>query len=630
MHPDEHLQLLDTIFDNSHVLLAVLDCDMNFIRVNQAYAAVENQPPEYFVGKNHFELYPHADNEKLFRNVVKTGVPLSVRAKPFEYAQHPERGVSHWDWTLTPVFSKEGEVTAIVLSLLNVTARIQAHENLSRREQELRQLNTTLEQRVQSRTADLEESHSFNQALVNTVSALIIVLDRQGRIIRFNHACEITSGYNSEEALGRYPWDFLIPPEQRDSVMRAFTRLGADHFPNTYENEWLHKSGARRVITWSNTCMTDAQGHISYVIATGLDITERKRTEEALALSEEKYRSLMAHASDAIFIATLDGKLIESNARGRELLGYTKDELRQLAIADIHPPEELPRVMQIFQDMLDTGASLYTDGFVLTRDKDKVPIEIACAVIEYRGEKVALGIFRDLTARKRAEQKRLEQERRHRETLVREVHHRIKNNLQGLIGLLRDSLASPAQDETTLQRAITQIRTIALIHGMQARDVSSALRLCDVTRAIFEQLQQLAAPDLHMEFRELVSAPVLLQEQDAIPLALVINELITNAIKYTPDTSYDKGVIVTLNGGADEGIEFYVFNHGAVLPDGLNLFAGEGLGTGLDLVRSLIPRKHASFDLYEDEGGVFAQLLLGPALISPVSTAEHASPRLLE
>lgn len=624
MQAEERLEssyrLLDTVFESSHVKKAVLDREMNFIRVNQAYAAVENQPPDYFIGKNHFALYPSEENEAIFRRVVETGTRVVVHAKPFEYANHPERGVTHWDWSLSPIFDSSGQVSAVVLNLLDVTSRIRALEDLATREQELRQLNATLEQRVQARTADLEETHSFTQAIVDTVSALILAMDASGRIVRFNHACELTSGYSAEEALGRYPWDFLIPEEERIAVREVFDKLAAGNFPNTYENAWLHKSGERRMIAWMNTCMTDTAGNISYVIATGVDITEHKQTEAALALSEEKYRAIMSYASDAMFIATLDGKLIESNARGLALLGYRKEELLQLSIPDIHPPEELPRIQQVFQEMIENGSALYSDGIVLTKEQQKIPIEIACAVIEYGGKKVALGIFRDISARKRAEQKRLEQERRHRETLVREVHHRIKNNLQGLIGLLRDNLADPTQDKGALDRAIAQIRTISLVHGMQARDVSTELRLCDVTRAVFEQLRGLVPQGVRMEFHDQVSAPVLLQEQDAIPIALIINELITNAIKHIPAEYPDKSIVVSLSGSAAEGMEFTVFNEGARLPADMDLFAGKGLGMGLDLVRSLVPRKHASFDLYEDEGGVFAQLLLAPPLISPTDT----------
>lgn len=131
-------QVLDAVFDNLYTLVAYLDPDMNFIMVNEAYAAGDGKQPEYFIGKNHFDLFPNTENERIFRRVVETGEPYYARAKPFEYAEHPERGVSHWDWTLKPVTDGAGKVSALVLNLVNVTERIKALEQAQESERRFR------------------------------------------------------------------------------------------------------------------------------------------------------------------------------------------------------------------------------------------------------------------------------------------------------------------------------------------------------------------------------------------------------------------------------------------------------------------------------------------------------------
>ncbi|HEX9076345.1 MAG TPA: GAF domain-containing protein, partial [Anaerolineae bacterium] len=96
-------ELLETMFSSVDLCIAYLDRYFNFIRVNRAYAQADGREPEFYPGKNHFILYPNAENEAIFRSVVETGEPYAVYAKPFENAEHSERGVTYWDWNLQPI-----------------------------------------------------------------------------------------------------------------------------------------------------------------------------------------------------------------------------------------------------------------------------------------------------------------------------------------------------------------------------------------------------------------------------------------------------------------------------------------------------------------------------------------------
>lgn len=119
-------QLMERIFSNIHVLVAYLDADFNFIRVNENYAAADPQrTPDFFVGKNHFVLYPNEENEAIFRRVLESGETYVAHARPFEYPGQPERGVSYWDWNLTPVNDGDGKVEGLLLTLADVTERVQ-------------------------------------------------------------------------------------------------------------------------------------------------------------------------------------------------------------------------------------------------------------------------------------------------------------------------------------------------------------------------------------------------------------------------------------------------------------------------------------------------------------------------
>lgn len=141
-----HSQLLEGFFQHTITPLAFMDREFNFIRVNQAYAAADGKTPEDFAGKNHFALYPHAENRMIFERVVQTKQTYHAYAKPFTYPDSPRRGTSYWNWQLTPLFDERGEVQFLVLNLEDVTQRQQAFQELERRARVLQQLTLELSQ----------------------------------------------------------------------------------------------------------------------------------------------------------------------------------------------------------------------------------------------------------------------------------------------------------------------------------------------------------------------------------------------------------------------------------------------------------------------------------------------------
>ena len=136
----EKSRLLESFFRDTITPLVLLDRDFNFIRVNEAYARSCQRAVADFPGHNHFELYPNEENEAIFRRVLENKAPFQAVAKPFFFPDHPEWGVTFWDWTLTPLSDDQGEVVSLVFSLAEVTDRQTAEEALRNSERELRSL----------------------------------------------------------------------------------------------------------------------------------------------------------------------------------------------------------------------------------------------------------------------------------------------------------------------------------------------------------------------------------------------------------------------------------------------------------------------------------------------------------
>ncbi len=147
----------------------------------------------------------------------------------------------------------------------------------------------------------LQEERNVVTAILDTVGALVIVLDPEGRIVRFNRACERSTGYTFAEASGKHVWDLFIPPEESAGFRTHFEKMRAGHLQNDYECPWLAREGTRRVIAWSGTSLGARNGAAAYVIATGIDITERKQLEKAiLDISEREQRRIGQDLHDGL------------------------------------------------------------------------------------------------------------------------------------------------------------------------------------------------------------------------------------------------------------------------------------------------------------------------------------------
>jgi PAS domain S-box-containing protein len=123
--------ILEAIMANTQTQLAYLDTDFNFLAVNSAYARGAGYDAGELVGRNHFDLFPDEQNEAIFRDVLDSGEPMTFEARPFEYQNRPELGVTYWDWSLVPVTDGQGTTHGLVLSLRDVTERHRFHREIT-------------------------------------------------------------------------------------------------------------------------------------------------------------------------------------------------------------------------------------------------------------------------------------------------------------------------------------------------------------------------------------------------------------------------------------------------------------------------------------------------------------------
>ncbi len=259
---------LEAMFSNIHTMVVYLDADFNFIRVNQAYARACAHPPEFFIGKNHFALYPHAENQAIFREVVETGRPYVVFAKPFVFPDHPEWGVTYWDWTLHPIKGTGGKVERLVFNLVDVTER----------------------KRVE---IELERQRAFLRQVIDTDPNYIFVKDSDGRFLLVNRAMAALHGSTPQDMIGLDSGALFQSKEEFEPHLRADREVIATGRPFAFvAHNFL--GGKERWLTVAKVPMAQPDGTM-HILGVAMDITERHLAEEKLNESNQELQQLATH-----------------------------------------------------------------------------------------------------------------------------------------------------------------------------------------------------------------------------------------------------------------------------------------------------------------------------------------------
>jgi PAS domain S-box-containing protein len=252
------------IFEHGDVGMALLSAEGRFVQVNPALEAMLGYPAADLEGHRLTEVYHPREIDSDY-GFVRQG--LAEIGPTYEREKRLMHKDGHVVWARVlrvPVLGPTGQVRYVAAVIVDVTERKRAEETL-------------------------REERDFSSQVLQTADALIVVLDPDGRVLRFNHKCEEVSGYREEEVRGRHLWERLLPEETVEEARAAFARLGASDPAGTQavESPWRTRSGAERLIAWRNTVVRDDGGTLRHVIRIGLDLTDQRRLEEQAALARK-------------------------------------------------------------------------------------------------------------------------------------------------------------------------------------------------------------------------------------------------------------------------------------------------------------------------------------------------------
>jgi PAS domain S-box-containing protein len=179
---------LEAVLNATHAQLALLDAHMDFLMVNDAYEKGCGHARAELIGRNHFELFPNEDNERIFQRVVETGEPFAAAEKPFEYATQPHRGTTYWNWTLAPIKSTEGRIEGVLLSLLDVTDQVLGRKKLQAITERLMRLQELAAALSVSETQEQVAEVVFEHGQRFTGCCAVAVFSSDGSSLKLDYA----------------------------------------------------------------------------------------------------------------------------------------------------------------------------------------------------------------------------------------------------------------------------------------------------------------------------------------------------------------------------------------------------------------------------------------------------------
>lgn len=332
---------------------------------------------------------------------------------------------------------------------------------------------------------------------------------------------------------------------------------------------------------------------------------------EASYKNQQIRRILLKSGLIGMLTLSHEGRILSANDYVFRLFGFDDNELKNVLLRTLIDFGELSDPLFDQPDAENTGILsgklTHKNGSSSDVSLFIAPVRDDSGTVEY-----FIVLLTDLREHLKEDRTLLEREQRHKNTLIREVHHRIKNNLQGIFGLLQNNALEHPEAKAILEQSMLQINSLAITYGLQSKAENGEIYLCDIIQSsaafcnrLFFNTGETVDLDIPTDH------PIRVDRNNAVSLSLIVNELLLNAIKHSSGTKRKIAVSLSYQ---DNSAVFKVKNQPATLPAGFDFERSSGIGTGLSLVKTLMP-DHARLLIAQSNAEVFAQLTMLPPLI---------------
>lgn len=563
--------------------------DSIYFKDKQGRNLVVNRAYEKLVGKKREEIIGKTDAELLPKNLAIQCKKSDDRVlKTVRVYQGEEKGIGrkgeviHFETTKSPILDEQGNVLGLVGVSRDITERKKTEEAL-------------------------EASEERYRDLVEKAGIAILMDDLEGNFKYVNERYAELFGYTEEEMMRLSIRDVVFSGDVARVMRYHRNRVQGKKAPSRYEFRGMKKDGSLIYLEINAQPMKKGNrivGTRCYI----WDITDRVLAEKAFRQSEEKYRTIAENVDVGIYRTTpgVHGRFIEANPALVNMFGYkSKKNFMKVDVAQLYCDPESRNLFQ--RKMLQQG--FVKDEEVLLKKKNGTPFLGSICAVTVKDERGRIkyfdGIVEDITERKKAEEK-LKASLLEKEVLLREIHHRVKNNLQ-IISSLLNLQSRHIEDESALnmfRESRNRVRSMALVHEKLYRsDDLAGVDFCEYVRSLGSHLFMAYGINSKSIELDVDVKDVFLDINTSIPCGLIINELISNSLKHAFKDRRRGKIRVVLESRNSNKFRLVVSDDGVGIPKSLDMAKTDSLG--LQLVTMLIEQLQGKLAIDRNNGTSF-------------------------
>jgi PAS domain S-box-containing protein len=453
----------------------------------------------------------------------------------------------------------------------------------------------------------LHESEYKYKSLIENIPGIILTIDLEGTITFVSRRTNEILGYEDSEMINMAIFNF-IPKEDHQRAMESLQKGMKGGKIKHFQIPMIAKSG-EKVFFESSFTRIYKDGAVVGAQGTAVDITERKHAEEALRLSEENFRRSLEDLPLGVRIVTIEGETVYVNQAILDIYGYASmEELKTTPVENRYTPKSFAeyRIRREKRKRGDDASSEY-DIDILRKDGEVRHLHVFRKDILWNGERQFQALYSDITDRKQAEE-RIHTSLREKEILLSEVHHRVKNNMQVISGLLALQARSTGNPELTgmLHESQSRIHAMSLVHEkLYGSKDFARIDLAGYVKTILQDLfQSYKINPGKIDLIIQTDGDVYVDINKAIPCSLILNELISNALKHAFLGDRHGELQIIIRETKNTEIEIVVRDNGLGLPDDVDIHQPRSVG--LHLVNGLVKNQlYGQIEVRRDNGTEF-------------------------
>lgn len=386
-------------------------------------------------------------------------------------------------------------------------------------------------------------------------------------------------------------WGKLVIPEDLTRIEKELEAALKDS--TRYESEFrvVLPDGEIHTISAIIVIIRNEKGEPQNIVGVNWDITDMRRTQNALRASEERFRSALEYAPIGMAVVSLEGAWLEVNRAICDMLGYEKQKLMEMTFQDVTHPDDLEVDLSKLRDLVDGRIHSYQiEKRYISKSGNTVWVMLTVSLVKDRAQQPLYFIsqIEDISDRKQKDLQ-IRVALAEKEMLLKEVYHRVKNNLQVVISLFNLQINSLSDEvaRTALRESADRVRAMALVHEkLYASSNLASLPIAEYVTGLCRQIEASNAMGQRSISIRCDIDPIELGMDMAIPLGLLLNELISNCMKHAFRADQSGQIGVSVKRLDEFSAELSVMDDGVGLPPNFDPERIQSLGIKLSFALS--------------------------------------------